>query len=480
MKKSIKLNYIYNLSYQILILITPLITTPYISRVLGPNAIGLYSFTQSVTTYFILFGCIGLNLYGQRQIAYVQDDIILRSQCFFELIILRFISLPISIIIFTFTMILPNTEYSLLFLIQIIDLLASLIDISWFYQGLENFGKITFRNFLTKLLGILLIFLFVKTESDIYIYALCYSVPLFLGNILLWIDLKKYILINFEKINLKKHVWPVLMMFLPQIATSVYTVLDKTMIGLLTQLNKEVGYYEQAQKIIRVVMAIVTSLGTVMLPRIASLYMKNDLIKIRYYMNNSYKFVLFTGMPIMFGLIAITPDFVPWFFGDAFLKVIPNLIIISPIVIFIGLSGITGTQYLLSLNKQKEYTLSVLIGMFVNIVLNLIFIPNFYSIGAAFSTVLAEASVTIFQLFVVRNTLDVQYVLKELVCYFFKAGIMGILVYLFSMKLSPSIISTIIEILFGGVIYVLILFITKDNIIFLIKNKIFLAIKRGV
>ena len=291
-------NYIYNLIYQILILIVPLITTPYVSRVLGAKGVGIFSYTNSIVQYFILFGCIGLNLYGQREIAYVQHDKEKRNKTFWELLILRIITVSISLILF-FCTLATHGQYSYVFIIMSLDILASMVDISWFFQGIEDFEKIVLRNFVIKITGVILIFLFVKSSDDLRLYVLCHSGTLILGNLSMWFYLPKLVgKVALKKLEIKKHVKPTIILFLPQIATSVYTVLDKTMIGYLTGIEEEVAYYEQGQKMVKIVLAFITSLGTVMLPRVANLFKLKEMKKIKQYLSKSFRFIFFISFPI--------------------------------------------------------------------------------------------------------------------------------------------------------------------------------------
>ena len=192
MKKKMTINYIFNLAYQILIIILPLITTPYVSRILGPDGIGAYSYTASITTYFILFGCIGLNLYGQREVAYHQSDKIAISKTFFEILLLKIGTMAISICVFIFTVQMMN-QYKLLIYIQLLDLIANMLDITYFYQGIEEFKVIVIRNVLIKIIGIICIFTFVKTKVDLSLYVFIYSGTLLLGNLSMWLTINKHI-----------------------------------------------------------------------------------------------------------------------------------------------------------------------------------------------------------------------------------------------------------------------------------------------
>lgn len=478
MNKVVK-NYIYNLSYQILVLLVPLITTPYVSRVLGAKGVGAFSYTNSIVQYFILFGCIGLNLYGQREIAYVQHEKENRNRVFWELLILRFITVGISLIVFYFSLCI-NGQYSHIFIIMTLDIIASMIDVSWFFQGIEDFKKIVIRNFIIKILGVLLIFLFVKSASDLRIYVLCHSATLFFGNLSMWFYLPKFVKrITFKELHIKRHVRPTIVLFLPQIATSVYNVLDKTMIGLLSGIEEEVAFYEQSQKIVKIVMALVTSLGTVMLPRVANLFKLKEMEKIQQYLSKSFHFVCFIAFPMMFGLMAISCSIVPWFFGEGYDKVIPNMMMISPIIVIIAMSNIMGTQYLLPIGRQKEFTISVVSGCIVNCCLNLLLIPKFLSIGAAIATIVAEFSVTAVQVFFTRKDFDFKNIIFTNRKYIICASIMFIPTFLMARKLSASITHSMICVIVGGVVYFGLLYIMRDDALMDVVDKVKAKVKRN-
>lgn len=271
-KKSVVRNYMYNLIYQVLILILPLITTPYLSRVLGAEGIGIYGYTYSIVTYFILFGSLGIALYGQREIAYVQNNTRKRKKVFLELILVRFITIAIAIFIYCFVF-LKNGKYKQYYFILLLELIASGFDISWFFQGIEEFKKTVFRNVLVRLTSVSLVFIIVKNSNDLWKFILIYSLADLLGNLLLWVYLPKYLKgKKVGRLDLKKHLIPLFMLFIPQITNKVYNLLDTTMLGAIVANKKETGYYEQTQKVIRLLITIVTSLGVVMVPRVASIY----------------------------------------------------------------------------------------------------------------------------------------------------------------------------------------------------------------
>ena len=462
-KKSVAKNYIYNVIYQVLVMIIPLITTPYLSRVLGAENIGIYSYTLSITTYFILFGSLGVALYGQREIAYVQDDIKKRSKNFYEILLMRFITLGISLLLFYLTFCLKG-EYIIYYKILILEIIANSLDISWFFQGLEEFKKTVIRNTIVKIVSVICIFSLVKTSSDLTKYFIIYVLSTFIGNISLWIYLPKYICkVKINQLKLFKHLKPTLSLFIPQVATQIYTVLDKTMIGAMVLDKSEVGYYEQAQKIVKLLLTIATSLGTVMIPRMASTYAKGDFEKIKEYMKNSFSFIMLLAFPLMFGIISIVKDFVPLFYGPGYEKVIYLICIISPVIIAIGLSNVIGTQYLMPTKQQKKYTISVIFGAIVNLIFNLILIKYWKSIGASIATVIAEFTVTGVQLYFVRNEIKIKEILKLSYKYFIASLIMFIWSLLVRNIFNNSILTICTQVAISIIVYFSILLFMKDK-----------------
>lgn len=451
------------MSYQVLILIVPLITTPYVSRVLGAKGVGIFSYTNSIVQYFILFGCIGLNLYGQREIAYVQQDTNKRNKVFWEIITLRIITVTISLFLFYLTLV-SNGQYSYIFMIMMLDILASMFDISWFFQGIEDFKKIVVRNFIIKIIGVVLIFAFVKNSSDLRLYIFCHSATMFLGNLSMWFYIPQLVnKVSILELQIVRHIKPTVVLFLPQIATSIYTVLDKTMIGYLTGIEEEVAYYEQGQKIVKIVMALITSLGTVMLPRVANLFKMNEMDKIKQYLSKSFRMVFFFSFPMMFGLMAVSCSIVPWFFGTGYDKVAPNIMVISPIIMLIALSNIMGVQFLLPTGRHKQYTVAVVIGSGVNFCMNLLLIPFFLSIGAAIASVVAELFVTAFHVYFIRKDFDFRYIVWRNCKYMICSAIMFVPTYWLAKTLTPTILHSMMCVLVGGIVYIGLLYFMKDD-----------------
>lgn len=479
MKKSVKKNYVYNLLYQILAVALPLITTPYLARVLGADGTGTYSYTISIVTYFILFGSLGINLYGQREIAYVQDDEQKRNKVFSELFVLKTITLTIATIIFWFVFA-NSGEYATYYKILIFELIANIIDISWVYQGLEEFKKIVLRNSVIRISSAILMFALIRSENDIWIYVLIYALTTFLGNLSLWFRHKKYAEIKLVNLNIIRHIKPAIALFIPQIAIQVYVVLDKTMLGSILNDMSEVGYYEQSQKMIKILLTLITSIGTVMLPRIAKTFADNNHEQIKKYMSKTLNYIYTFSVPLMFGLIAISHNFVPVFFGPGYDEVVLLMRIMSVIVLFISLSNVFGVQYLLPTKQQKEYTISVIAGALVNFSLNLVLIYNLKALGAAIATVIAEFSVTAIQLYYVRKNFKISQIIKMSSKYFIAGITMFAACSLIGYAIKDNIVSLITQIAVGAVIYFSILIVLKDKFILsIINDYIFKYVKRS-
>ncbi len=498
-KKSIAKNYIYNMIYQVLILVLPLITTPYLSRVLGAEGIGIYGYTYSIVTYFILFGSLGVAMYGQREIAYVQENIEARKKVFIEIIIFRFLSIALASVVYFF-LFMNGKEYQIYYQILLIELIAAAFDISWFFQGMEEFKRTVTRNVLVRICSVSLVFILVKTKEDLAKFTLIYSLADLIGNLSLWLYVPKYIKgAKVKNINVLRHVPQIMLLFIPQIANQIYKILDTTMIGTLVENKAETGYYEQGQKVIRLLLTVVTSLGVVMVPRMASTYASGDNEKIKNYMKMSFKFVFFLAFPIMFGIMSISKAFVPVFFGPGYDKVVILINVISPILILMGMGNVLGTQYLLPTKKQKEYTISVAIGLGVNFILNYFLIKQYASIGASIATVLSELVIVIIQFQYIKKDISFKNLLEMAWKYFLSGLVMFVACFGVRFLLSTNVISSmlinfadiigmgrnnlfnvasiIIQMGLGILIYFGMLVILKDDYVFKfidkIKTKIF-------
>lgn len=471
-------NFLYNLSYQILVLILPLITVPYVSNVLGAKGVGDYAFTFANTQYFILFGMVGVTLYGNRQIAYVRDDKEKLRNTFYSIYLVQLITMIISSILFLFfTFTFNEGLYRSLYLVQGINIVASLIDISWLFMGLEQFKKTVVRNTVVKLVSLASIFIFVKGIDDLVKYTFILALANFLGNLTFWLYIPGTV--GFENIKLGGlllHLRASIALFIPQIAIQVYILLSKTLLGIFTD-TVQVGYYENSQKLVNIALTVATAIGTVMMPKIANTVALGDMNKVKYYIRNSFFFMNLISIPLTFGLLGVSKELSPWFFGREF-KGIETLVIISSVTILaISWSNVFGTQLLVPLNKTKEFTLSVTAGAIVNLCFNLIVLKYMGSVGACVTTVLAEITVTVAQMYIIRKILNIKEMIKSIIIFFPAAIIMIIAVRIIGIVMGAKMITTVVQISVGGILYLVTLFILfkviyKQNIVIYIKNMI--------
>ena len=473
-RKSIKKNYIYNLIYQIVLLIAPFVTTPYVSRVLMPEGVGLYSYAYSMVSYFTLVAVLGTTTFGQRAVSYVQTDKEARSRVFWEVFILRVLTSIVTLLFYGGYIVLFGGENKLIFLLLSLNILNVVFDISWFLQGVEEFGAIAIRSIIIKILNVAAIFLFVKSAEDLAIYVILMMGFTVLGSIILWLSMPKY-LCKVKGIKPFRDIKTVIELFVPTVAIQVYTILDKSMIGWFTDGYAENGYYEQSEKIVKMTLTVVTSLGTVMIPRISRVYKEGDNEKVKDYIYKSYRFVWMMAIPIMFGLIAISRIFVPIFLGAGYDKCVLLISLFSLLVIFIGLSNVTGTQYLIPIGKQNTLTLTVVAGAIVNFVLNIILIKYYAALGACIASIIAEFVVTAVGFFYIRKTNQFKLapIFISSIKYWIAGALMFALLYVSQLFMPVSIWALIVLIVTGVVFYFILLIILKDSFLVDIIRKAF-------
>lgn len=466
-EKSIKRNYIYNVTYQVLILIIPLVTMPYVSRTLTPNGVGAFSYATSISTYFVIAATLGTTAFGQRAISYVQGDIEERSRAFWELVIFRAVTVLISLGVYfiLFTVTLNNS--GALYLILALNVVNVFFDISWFFQGLEEFGRIVVRNIIFRLLNLVAIFIFVRGIDDLNKYALILTGFTLLGNVSLWPMLKGKIC-KVSSLKPFKDLKVILQFFIPTIAIQVYAVLDKSMIGWFTGSDSENGFYNQAETIAKVALTVVTSLGAVMIPRISRYFKEGDSERMKEYLYKSYRFTFLLAVPIAFGLTAIAEILIPIFLGQGYEPCIKMLRLFSLLVIFIGLSNVNGMQLFIPTGRQNMLTLTVTAGAVVNLIINLLVIPKFAAIGACVSTIIAEAVVTIigFMVIVKHKILSVNKIFLSSWKYFIAGLIMFcVLNFVVTPLVSVSVIGLAVVIFSGIILYFLSLLILRDSLL---------------
>ena len=471
---SVKINYILSTFYEVLCIITPFITAPYLARVLGADQIGVSSLVSSHQAYFCLFATLGTSAYGSREIARHRDDIYLRSKIFWEIEILSIITSIISLGIW-FIFILCSSQYTLYYFILTFGIVSRMLEINWLYSGMEQFKYTITRNAIVKIIGIILIFIFVRKKEDLYLFILINSSCTFLGTLSMWIPLKKFIMkIPLKELKIFPHLKETLVYFIPTIATSIYNILDKTLIGAITHEEVQNGYYEQAHKIITIIKTITFgSLNSVMGSRISYLYAKNEIEEIKTRIKKSIDFVMFIGIGCCFGLIGVANRFVPFFYGSGYDEVIPLLYIFSPIVLIISISNCLGSLYYTPVGKRKQSAIYLIIGAICNLIANIVLIPTLKSRGAAIGSIIAELIITILYFSHCNGFYSIK--LLFLSCYKKLFASICMLFYLILINKYLTLANSIvlfIQIIGGIIIYFIILLLLKDSTILLLLNTI--------
>ena len=452
-------NYLYNLSYQILTIILPIITVPYVTRIFTSEDLGNYGFYNSIVSYFSLFAMLGIGIYGTKQIAAASDV----NSAFWNIYAIQLIASILAISVYVIAIFSIPQMRGIIPLILGIVLFTKMLDISWLFAGKEDFKKITLRNTVVKVTGVISIFTFIKSSEDLYIYVFLIVIFDFLGQFVMWIPAKKFIKRpSFNMKIMKKNLHPIVLLFLPQIAISLYVVLDRTLLGLLGSYS-DVGIYEQGQKLISILLTVVSSLGTVMVPRVANLLFERkdkeaqNMVKFSFIL---YNLIIF---PMIFGLIAVNEVFVKFFLGKNFQDVKYVLYIIVFNIMFVGWTNILGYQVLVVRNKNKEFMLSTTIPAFVSVAVNIAVIPLFGYIGASITAVIVELLAFTIQWYYCRNIINKNLLFnKDLVKIILSSLVMFGAVMLCKMTLGlDGIIGLIIYLAVGGISYLVMIFLLK-------------------
>lgn len=461
---SIIKNYLYNTVYQIMSMLIPLITMPYLTRVFDPEQLGLNSLSLSVANYFMLFGVLGMQMYGNRQIAYVRDDKEKLAKTFWSLYTVQLATSTISLIVYYIFISCFTNVNTTIYLIQGLNIISVMIDISWLFMGLEDFKKVVIRNTFARLVGLACIFIFIKSPDDLLLYALLTVVVNIVSILLMWIYVPKYVgKIVIDKKIVKRTIKPLLRLFLPQIATQVYTLLARTLVGFLST-NDQVIFYDYSQKIVNMVLAMITSIGTVLLPRVSNIIGNGKREEVPRIIEKTFKIVSYLAIPMAIGLMCVSKILVSWFLSPQYLPVGQLTAWTSLIIIAVSWANIIGVQYLIATKQENKYTLSIIIAAVVNLIMNLFLIPKNGAAGAIISLIVAEYIGIVIQLILVRNQLPVKRMLLSIVKYIIVSAIMGVIVIFIGSGINNGMLANIIQGVAGVIIYIVIMFVIKDDV----------------
>ena len=452
---SIKKNLAYNMMYQLVGILVPLVTSPYLSRVLGAKNLGIHSFTMSVALYFMMFMILGIGNYGNRTIAKVKREGKQElSKVFWSIYSIQILMSGLVILAYIVYLSFGVRNYQEIAFLQIFLVFSNAVDITWYFYGMEDFGRIVLRNTLVKVLGLILIFVYVHTPADLWRYTLINGGTAFVGQLLMWGQLNGRLALAKVSVNdLLSHIKPILILFVPVLAISVFTNMDKYMLGLMVDV-KQVGFYDNANRIIEIPKALIAALGAVMLPRTASLISEGKGEQSLYYMEMTILYVMAISSVLMFGLMSVADIFSVVFWGEEFLESGRLIAAMSPAFVFSVLGNIIRTQYLIPRAKDKDYVVSLIAGAVVNLVLNCFFIKPFGAMGATVSTVLAEFVLSGMQFWSVRRALNLKRYLKNGLIFYLFGLIMYLVIMVFKTHLPYNVVSLILLIALGGFVYV--------------------------
>lgn len=470
---NIKKNYILNTIFQIFNLLVPLVTTPYLSRVLGADGIGTNSFVSANAGYFCLIAALGIQTYGQREISCNQNNKEKRTKVFWEIVILGFISTIFSLVCyFVFAFFHKDRELFYLYGIQV---LTVMFDITWLYTGMENFSIPVKRNFIIKILSIICIFIFVRSKDDLWKYILICLLWNLLGNLLMWISIRKFVYLKISLGGSLKHLKPIIGLFVPTIAIQIYTNMDKVMIGYLSDDLSHNGYYEQSMKLIRLLLTLVVSLSTVMIPKISNYFSENKIEEMKELIYKAFNFVLFLSIPCCLGISITIRDIIPWFFGEGYDAVALLTIILAPQIIFVGLNNITAYQCLIPRKLERVFTVTVSLGALLNFLGNIILIPQYGAVGAALSSTATELIVLVSELIYLKKDINILAILRMCINYIISGSIMAIVVVVINKFLPSTFMGVLCTIAIGVGIYFICLLILKDGFLY---GPVFTQIKK--
>mgnify|MGYP002589479592 CR=1 FL=1 len=449
-----KKNFVYQFVYQVLTIVIPFITTPYVSRILGAEGIGIYSYTYAVVNYFVLLGRMGIQMYGNRQIAMQNGDKTKISECFWNLFFVHLILSVFSIVAFAF-FVTYTEENRKMFFIQGIYLIGQMMDINWLFFGLEKFKLTVTRNVIVKMISLINIFIFVKSSSDLWKYILILALGSTFGESMVWIAVPKYVsLCKPRWSEMKTYFKPIIKFFIPVIATSIYTLMDKVFIKYYCDAS-QVGYYENAEKIVSVGRLVTVALGTVALPNATRLVTIGKNINLKQSIDKSLFASVWFAVAFFYGISGIATNFVPLFLGEEFRNSICIVYELLPCIFCWAIANVFRTQYVIPKQKDNVYIGSQIVAAIVNFVFNLVLIPCFGTAGAAIGTVVAELTVCVAMVIASKNVIN----FKKKIFNFMWLNTLGIVMFIVIKRIEKIevnvLVCTIIQILVGGTVYLI-------------------------
>ena len=456
-------NYIYNFIYQIVALFVPLILSPFLARSLGADNLGIYSYIYSTCTVISTISLVGTYSYGTRQIAYVRDNPKEQREVYWEIFWLRLIFGLMGIVVYFAVGFM--SEYSLYFILFSGWLIAGVFDPSWMFVGIENMKPTVMKNLAVKIITVLLIFITISSKNDLWKYSFIMGATMFISTVVLLFQVAPYVGRPLFRVkNFRKHLLGSLNLFLPQVATLFYLQVDKIMIKVLYNDINQVSFYDQSEKIVTIPLTFITVLSTVMMPRIANEFSNRNYERIRDLIVSVGKISLLLACPMMVGIFCIADNFIPWYLGEEFIPTALAIKIICPIIISNSMVGVSGNQYFTATNQINILMKAYVSAAVTNVIVNAMLIPKYGFVGAAIATVISSYISVGIQYYYLNKQIKILVFVKDLFKYLGFSVLMGVLLLVINGWIVDGVIETFLDIVIGGVLYIIFLLISKDSI----------------
>lgn len=457
-------NYLYNLVYQLFVLMVPLVTAPYLARILGSVGTGIYSYVNSTSVLIVTIVSMGIYNYGNRQVAYARDNKEKLSDTFWSVMTARLILGILGTAIY-FIIIHVVGRYEIYFSIYYTYVLAYFLDCTWLFVGVEDMKWAVIKNALTKVLSVIGIFAFIHDAEDTWKYLLILGGSVLVSNLWAYSQIHRYVgSFRIIFIGLKKVIIESAILFLPSMATTIYLQCGKIMIELITNQTVEVSYYDYSEKIVTIPLTFITVLSTVIMPRMANEYVKGHSENIKLLVNKAISFSLFLSLPMSIGLMIFSDKLIPWYLGSDFMKTIQAIGILAPIIVLNSLSGVSGAQFFTATDQIGILVKSQVLTAVANIVLNFVLIKIYGFIGASLATVISSLLCVIIQYYYLSKQVNISASLKSGLKYFAFALIMAFLIYIATGNMKPTALTNLAQFMIGCITYFGLCLISKDEL----------------
>ena len=466
------LNILYNAVYQIFLVLVPLITVPYLSRILGPKTYGIYSNVNNIVQFLMIFCTLSVSYIGMRTISQIrafgsEQDL---TKAFWGLWYFQAIAGFVTVVIVIAVTSFFKIKYGQYLLLMVPYLISAQVDISWFFQGLADFGRVVLKNTAVKLVSVILILLWVKNPGDLWKYMLIMSVSTMLGSFVFWFDIHRYVggpVKHFYQYRVT--VRAIITLLIPQIATQIYTSLDKPILGLF-QNSTQVAFYDNSQRISNMVLGIVTSISLVIMPKMAGEGKKEQRIVLK----KSLEATVMLGTLFAVIIMANTKEFVPFFFGHKFIPMTPLMFFFTLTIIMIPTGGVFANQFALANHRDRDYAIPVIVGAFLEVILSYFLDQLYGATGAMIAILITEFIVLLLRLWIVRDGYDFKYSFREIPKYFIIAAIVLLVGLLLPQMFASAFLNMLCKSIIMFVLYIALMFLLKldfnQDIILLLKK----------